>query len=290
MKVGTIREIWRHPVKSMGGERLSICRIERTHGIPGDRGWAVWDVAAGEVRNAKKFSALLQCTARYCAEPVGASAPTVEVRLPDGSLVRTDAQHASARLSEALDRSLRFVARRPADDLDHYRRAEKIEDLGAEVRIQCGLLPDEPLPDFGDVRDELLEFVSPPGTYFDGFEIHALTTASLSELARLSPSSEFDARRFRPNLVIQSPADVAGFTEFDWCDRELRIGDARLAVVQPMMRCAMVTWAQDDLPEDPSVMRLLVREAQQNLGVALSVISPGEVALGDPVELVEQGA
>lgn len=53
-----------------------------------------------------------------------------------------------------------------------------------------------------------------------------------------------------------------------------------------MMRCSMVAWSQSDLPKDPSIMRTLVREAQQNLGVGLVVTRPGPVALGDPVEFV----
>ena len=40
--VGRVREIWRYPVKSMGGERLSRCDIE-LNGIYGDRRWALRD-------------------------------------------------------------------------------------------------------------------------------------------------------------------------------------------------------------------------------------------------------
>jgi len=240
------------------------------------------------VWNAKRFPALLQCSARYCEEPAGGSTPRVEVQLPNGSHIETDEPDASMKLSSCLGRDLRFVDRRPADDLDHYRRAASGKNPEEEVREDFGLLPNEPLPSFEGFPPELFRYVSPPGTYFDAYEIHALTTASLSEVARLSASSTVDARRFRPNLLIQSPDGVIGLPEHDWSGGELRIGAVRLQVVRVMTRCAMVTSEQGDLPKDTALMRTLVRETNYNLGSALSVLVPGEVSLGDPVEFVRQ--
>jgi hypothetical protein len=47
----------------------------------------------------------------------------------------------------------------------------------------------------------------------------------------------------------------------------------------------MTTLPQGDLPKDPSVLRTIVRESGQNVGVYASVTGPGSVKLGDPVEL-----
>src|SRR5438046_10423198 len=66
--LGRVIEIWRYPVKSMGGEELERCALGKL-GVPGDRGWAVRDEAAGEIRGAKKLPALLQLAARYLEEP-----------------------------------------------------------------------------------------------------------------------------------------------------------------------------------------------------------------------------
>jgi MOSC domain-containing protein YiiM len=48
--------------------------------------------------------------------------------------------------------------------------------------------------------------------------------------------------------------------------------------------------AQADLPRDPSVLRTIVREANQCLGVYASVIEAGNVGTGDPVELEPHSA
>ena len=50
--VGTVREIWRYPVKSMAGERLEHSDVG-WHGLRGDRGWAVCSEDTGQIHNAK---------------------------------------------------------------------------------------------------------------------------------------------------------------------------------------------------------------------------------------------
>jgi len=48
----------------------------------------------------------------------------------------------------------------------------------------------------------------------------------------------------------------------------------------------MPVQAQSALPKDPSVLRTIVRESGQNLGVYLNVSKSGSVSVGDAVELV----
>ena len=56
--VGVVGELWRFPFKSMAGETLDGAWVG-TDGIAGDRGWALRDEKAGEVRGAKKLPRLL---------------------------------------------------------------------------------------------------------------------------------------------------------------------------------------------------------------------------------------
>jgi uncharacterized protein YcbX len=67
MVVGTICELWRYPVKSMGGERLARARVSE-RGVDGDRIYAVRDGVTGKIASAKHprlWEVLLQCAARY---------------------------------------------------------------------------------------------------------------------------------------------------------------------------------------------------------------------------------
>jgi uncharacterized protein YcbX len=286
MRLGTVRELWRYPVKSMAGERLGRCCVSPGIGIHGDRGWALRDEGVGEIRGAKKLPALMRCAARYRDEPMGAEVPPVEIALGDGRVVQSDEPRVAAILSEEIGRDVTLWPRRPPEELDHYRLAEKIVDLEVEIRRQCGLLPEEPLPELGEIPPELLELACPLGTYFDAHELHLITSASLAELARCAPGSRIDVRRFRPNILVETAVGMSGLPEFEWCGRELRVGDARTHALMPTLRCAMTTWAQADLPQDLSIMRTLVRETGQNLGIGLSVVAAGTIRVGDRVELV----
>jgi uncharacterized protein YcbX len=53
----------------------------------------------------------------------------------------------------------------------------------------------------------------------------------------------------------------------------------------PTPRCGMTIQAQAGLEKDPSILRTIVRDADQNLGIYANVIKSGEVKLGDLVEL-----
>ncbi len=283
MIVGRVKEIWRYPVKSMGGERLDQCHLGAL-GLAGDRGFALRDDTAGEIRGAKKLPALLQCQARYAEEPSEAHIPPALITFPDGSPGRSDDAGISKRLSQLVGRPVTLFSRRPADDLAHYRRGLPDQpDMIAELRAIFGRLEDEPLPDLAQLPSELFEYTSPLGTYFDVFPIHLLTTASLSTLATKNPQARFDIRRFRPNLVIEGSAGSGG--ETDWCGKSLRVGDALLQVTIPTPRCVMITHPQADLPKDPSVLRTVVRDAEQKLGVYAAPQTAGAVRVGDPVAL-----
>jgi uncharacterized protein YcbX len=72
-RVGTVSQLWRYPVKSMGGERLARATLT-VRGIPGDRGWALFDETRGGVTNAKRLAPLRNCRVRYSSEPVAGAA------------------------------------------------------------------------------------------------------------------------------------------------------------------------------------------------------------------------
>ncbi len=283
--IGRVRELWRYPVKSMAGEGLEQARLDAL-GIPGDRGWAVRDEAAGEIRGGKKLPQLMLCSARYLSEPDATTVPTAAITLPDGATVTTDDPRVAERLSALLGRTVTLWSRQPAANQDHYRRGlPDNTDMIEELRDIFGRTPDEPLPDLGVFPPELMEFTSPLGTYFDAFPLHLLTTASLATLGAGAPAGRFDRRRFRPNVFIETPAPTTGLAEVAWAGRTLRIGQAVVAVQVGTPRCSMTVQAQHDLPKDPMVLRAIVRAADQNLGVYATVTTPGMVRVGDPIVL-----
>lgn len=284
--LGSVSELWRYPVKSMMGERLPAATVTDA-GVLGDRGWAVRDEVRGGIRGAKKIGGLMTLAARYAVEPTAAvPTPPVDITLPDGRATRTDAPDVNDVVSGALGHEVTLWPRLPAGALDHYRRgAPDSDDLLAELRQIFGRLESEPLPDLTGFPPEIFEYESPPGTYFDAFPILVLTTSSLAELQRRLPGSAIDVRRFRPNLVIDTGTD-GGFVETGWVGQRLAVGDLELEVRVNCPRCVMVTRPFADLPEDRDVLRTVVRDANQNIGVYATVSAPATVTPGDAVRLL----
>jgi uncharacterized protein YcbX len=283
MSIGSVSEIWRYAVKSMGGELLERVRLE-AGGIPGDRGWAVRDEEKGGIRGAKKIPGLMQCRARYLAPPTVERAGPAEITLPDGSAFASDDPQAATRLSAFLAKRVTLWPLQPADKLDHYRRgAPDHEDLEVELRSMFGLEEDEPLPDLSVFPPEIMEYESPLGTYFDAFPLLVMTDASLERLGELLPESVIDVRRFRPNFLIRS--EQRGFAEAAWPGKKLRLGRAVIEIIADCPRCVMTTHAFGDIPKDPQIMRTLVRENSQMLGVYARVVEPGEISVDDSVDI-----
>ncbi len=276
-----VSQLWTYPVKSMIGSRVDGVDIDAT-GIVGDRTWAVRDLERGGIRGAKKIGPLMQLAARDVGDG------HVEIDLPDGATVSTADGDVDERVSAALGHRVRLERLRPADDLDHYRRGgPDSDDMLVELNGIFGREEGEPLPDFSVFPPEVMEYESPPGTYYDAFPLLVMTTAALQALADALPDSAVDVRRFRPSIVLDD-AGPAGHPEFAWAGRRATIGDAEVEFVAPCPRCVMVTREIDGAaPEDRAVLRHIVRELDQNVGVYANVVAPGSVALGDELRFVD---
>jgi uncharacterized protein YcbX len=121
---------------------------------------------------------------------------------------------------------------------------------------------------------------------YERHPIHLLTTASLAALQAILPDSAIDVRRFRPNLVLDLP-DAEGFAETGWIGRVVAIGDVRIRIVDPCVRCAFTTLAQGGLPLDPAVLMAVAKRNATHLGVLCTVETPGEIRVGDAVRVLD---
>lgn len=281
-----VTQLWRYPVKSMIGETVDAVDVD-DFGVVGDRMWAVRDLERGGIRGAKKIGSLMQ----FAAHDLGDG--DVDITLPDGAVVRTNDADLDKRISEALDHPVRLERLRPASDAEHFRRGQpESDDMMVELRGIFGREDDEPLPDFSVFPPELVEFESPPGAYHDAFPLLVMTEAALSSLAKALPDSAIDVRRFRPSIMIGTPGEEGvgaglGHPEFDWIGRTARIGSAVVTFNAACPRCVMVTREIDDsLPVDRGVLRHIVRELDQNVGVYGIITTPGVIRVGDPLEFI----
>jgi len=279
MTNASILNIYRYPVKSMMGETLSEADIGEA-GIPGDRGWAVRDEKRGGIRGGKKIPQLMTLTAQS-----GSTAPLITA--PDGDSASASTEGINEWLSDKLNHPVTLWPLLPADQLDHYRRgAPDTEDFEQELRAVFGRLPEEPLPDLTGF-EELLEFESPPGTYFDAFPISIMSQQSLATMNQLEGESRFDVRRFRPNLLVDIPDTNHPFPEQAWVGKTVSLGSVQLKIDMTCPRCSMTTHGFDDLPRDTEIMRKLVNHSDGNLGIYASVQRRGQISVNDHIEISE---
>ena len=288
MNVGTVSQIWRYPVKSMGGEQIASAQVDQ-NGVAGDRGWAVREVEADETRSARQIPRLLQFAASYREEPTPQRrSPGVAITTPDQAQVSSSDEDRDARLSEITGRSVTLTPLHPADDLEHYRRAPAPEGIDpiAALREVFNLEADDPLPDLSGLPEDLRGYSTPPGTYFDCYPVHIMTTSSLNTLRERGGGDDVDVRRFRPNFLIDS-GDAAGLLEVDWNGRRLKLGEVVIELVTTTVRCSVPSHAQRDFGSSRAVGRTLIEQTKQHLGSYCNVVQGGAINVGDAVELLD---
>jgi uncharacterized protein len=279
--VGRVVGLWRYPIKSMMGEELNAVEITE-RGLIGDRAYAVVDASDGKVASAKnprKWPQLFDFRAVFVDSPrTGAQIPPVRITLPDGGIVTSEHAALSQILSEVLSRKVTFEAAERGRD-----------EAGTASRLPASA--EEYWPDMEglDYRDTVTDFALPEGTFFDSAVVHLLTTATLDRLRELYPQGRFEARRFRPNIVVEPGHGLRDFVENAWIGGTLGIGEAvRLSITGPCPRCVMTTLPQGDLPKDPGILRTAAQHNRVNVGVYASVLRDGSVHRGDPVTLATE--
>ncbi len=291
MTTASVNQLWRFPVKSMGGTPVEEVHIGR-RGMHADRLWAVRDLDKDITATGRRIPTLLTCTARYVEEP-GPNAgpgdvPAVVVTFPDGTEGCSSDADIDARLSEVAGRRVSLVALPPESDTSVHRvRLRQVIAAYApsEIRRDFGLEEADKLIDTSifSLREvaTLARFSTPPGTFVDLSPIHLLSATSLASLS--ADGTGLDVRRFRPNVLVDIDRPGAQFPEAGWTGARLHLGEATLRVSGPTIRCVIPTRAQAALESDRSITRLLAQRTDRFLGVYADVARPGTVRVGDTV-------
>jgi uncharacterized protein YcbX len=275
-----IDTLLRYPVKSMLGEEIGATSVGE-RGFLGDRAYALIDQARGKVVSAKNprlWNVLLMCRAAFVEEPApGAELPPVRITLPDGERIESDDPAVHDTLSRAVGRDVRLETEPPE---------------GAVLEQLSPVIEGIPEQQEESLADTLVAIVA-PGTFFDAAPLHVVTTATLDRLRDLAPASNFTARRFRPNIVMEVEGGT-GFVEDRWVGRTLGFGTVEASVFLSAPRCVMTTLAQADLPRDPKVLQTIAHNNRFDIpglgpsscvGVYALVATSGSTKLGDAVAI-----
>lgn len=248
-----VTELWRHPVKSLGGERVSSLDVTED-GAVADREWGILDVETGRILTARREPRLLFASARLTSTGVPA------ITLPDGRELVGLGEATDAELGRWLGKRVQLVHASATD----ARRAEYFKDAT-------------------DDASEAIEWTMPAGRFVDAFPVLVMTTAGLRAAAAAHRAGDWDVRRFRPNVLVDDVGD--GWNEDAWCGRSVIIGDVVVVPRKQCIRCTMVTRAQPGLAKDADIFRTLAKTHDSRAGVWSSVSQPGTFVVGAAVRV-----
>lgn len=276
-KIGSVKQILRFPVKSMGGENLSTTYIDE-NGVKGDRIFALKELETGFIvsaKNPKKWKAIIELEAFLEGEKL-------KIRQIETGQVFDNENDITNLVEKLTSRKVSLVANSNTQEIREADRSP-IERIGSII------------------NEEPLASASKVGHFFDFAPIHLMTTSSLKTMSQFYPKGKFDLKRFRPNLVIDT-SDKTGFIENEWLGKILQIGtDVQIKIIEPCPRCVVTTLQQGELEKDNEILKTIVQHNQIEsytfypgtlfkgvLGVYGVVEKSGKINLGNEVVVMDE--
>lgn len=155
------------------------------------------------------------------------------------------------------------------DDGRHLTTSEELSAwLGRSVEL---VRADDGPGEFENPRDidreeDWVSWLGPVGSFHDRPRVSLVSLGSIGG---------HDRRRFRANLLLD------GEGEDELAGRDVRLGEVVLQVATPIPRCIMVARAQPGVPADLDVLKRIIRERDNRMGIGAEVLTPGVVTVGD---------
>lgn len=154
-----------------------------------------------------------------------------------------------------------------------------IEDRHIVERLSAHFGFGVSLGKYPDVAEEISPRLPVIGRAYKASPLHLLSSSSVRQIEGRLVTQEADRRRFRPSLLLDT-ALTDDFPEDGWIGAILHIGSVRAIVIERTKRCGVTLIPQPDLPEQPEVLRTILRTNHRCLGVYCDVIDPGILQVG----------
>jgi uncharacterized protein YcbX len=256
--VGHVAELWRYPVKSLGGEQVNELELD-SRGVVGDRWWAVRN-AQGTVASGKTTSRFARVPNLLTMSSYLDGHGVVWARSVDGRSARVSDPAASLLVSEVAGEPVTLAEE---SDMSHF------DDMPVHMVTSASLqwlARQQPGADISSRRVRPNIVINVAKALTGGVATHASGAVASADRAGAD----------RAGADAQLP-------EEGWCGAQLRIGTARFRVDRATLRCVMTTMAQPGLAFVPRILKTLEELNGSRLGVYAEVLEVGTVSLGDEV-------
>lgn len=239
-----LSQIWRHPIKSLGAERVKEIKLEEGGTIPWDRRWALTYLNSRfDLQNPRWYPC--QTFLRGSIAPLFAAV--------------------SAKLNEETG----------AITLMHPDLNDLTFDLEDESSHSSFIKWVNPIcPQNAPVPTSLCRV---PNRGMTDTDYPSISLNSLSSLSDLSDymGLELHPRRFRGNLWVE---ELKPWYEEELIGKTLRIGSASLKVVEPIVRCnATKTNEKTGIRDADTLSALQNKCGHKNFGIYCKVICSGQI-------------
>ena len=261
-----VGSLWVHPVKSARAVAVARAQLGRT-GLDGDREFVVVD-ERGAFLTQRDHPSLALVDARVVDDVLALTIPgepTLHVRRKaEGRPIEVEVWDDRVESVDVGDDAARLLSRW----------------LGQPARL-ARMAREDARP-----VDSRYAAASDRVSFADGFPVLVATAAAV-RLVSEALERPVDATTFRPNVVVEG---AEPFEEDTWT--ELAIGDARLELVKPCARCAVVDVDPISGTRRGDVLSALasLRKSGRKVffGQNAVVRGTGEIAVGDAVRVLDR--
>lgn len=244
----TLDQIWRHPIKGIGAERISGAFMAPDCALPLDRAYAVIEAGADP----------LQGQWQPCRNFLrGAKAPQLM------AITACCLDNGTIRLSHP--------------DLPDHIFDPKGDHSNLIAWLGTIYPPERPAP---------MAVVAAPKSGMTDANFASISILNLASLRALEARADMslDPRRFRGNLWLEG---LAPWEELDLIGATLVIGEARLKIVEPITRCRATEANPDTGVRDVPTLQILQSGWDHSeFGVYAETTQAGHIAQGDKVEII----
>ena len=247
--MGTVAELWRHPIKSHGRETLAAVDLSAGKCLPWDRHWAV-------THDVSKYEGSEWASCQNFM--IGTRTPKLA-----GIWAKLDETNGKITLSHQDIGTLTFD---PNDDIQAF--LDWVKPLcPANRAMPTGIVS-------ADGR----------GMTDSDYPSVSIMTRTSHDAVADAIGKPLELERWRGNIWLDG---TQPFEEFEWIGKTIRIGTAELEIREPIERCMHTASNPVTGERDADTLGILNSTfGHQNFGIYAVVTKDGHVALGDQAEVL----